>query len=155
MHHAIVFRSTAVAAAVALTLSACGSANNGDGAGTFGTAARNFMGAVGNGLESLAQPLTGGAGTASQGSVLGDSAGQAGVETGATANSAAPSHRPLVYGTVSDIQAELLVRGYDPGPLDGRYGPSTERAIRRYQQDHGLEPTGEASPALLEHMQSS
>jgi tetratricopeptide (TPR) repeat protein len=30
---------------------------------------------------------------------------------------------------VTDLQRYLAIKGYDPGPIDGRYGPSTRRAL--------------------------
>jgi len=39
---------------------------------------------------------------------------------------------------VTTLQAQLQVRGFDPGPADGVYGPGTEQAVRRFQQAQGL-----------------
>ncbi|MEL6753613.1 MAG: peptidoglycan-binding domain-containing protein [Pseudomonadota bacterium] len=36
------------------------------------------------------------------------------------------------------IQAELAVKGFNPGPVDGVMGPRTERALRTFQRDQGL-----------------
>lgn len=38
-----------------------------------------------------------------------------------------------LHDLVSDAQRLLRLRGYDPGPLDGRLGLRTQRAIRAYQ----------------------
>lgn len=43
---------------------------------------------------------------------------------------------------VRRLQRKLKALGYDPGPVDGRLGPATRRAIRRFQKDSGLEVTG-------------
>lgn len=56
--------------------------------------------------------------------------------------------------TVTEIQSELVSQGYDPGPIDGCFGPRTASAIRNYQQDHNLIADGHASSELLRHMQS-
>lgn len=40
------------------------------------------------------------------------------------------------------IQTALAARGYHPGPLDGRDGPKTRRAIQAFQRDAGLDPDG-------------
>jgi len=43
-------------------------------------------------------------------------------------------------------QQWLIDVGYDPGPVDGKYGPKTERAVRAFQQDHGLGVDGVWGP---------
>jgi peptidoglycan hydrolase-like protein with peptidoglycan-binding domain len=40
------------------------------------------------------------------------------------------------------IQTALRRLGYDPGAVDGVFGPQTRAAIRRFQQAIGAEPTG-------------
>ena len=44
------------------------------------------------------------------------------------------------------IQAVLCKLGYSVS-IDGSFGPSTEKAIKRFQSDHGLEADGSAGPA--------
>ncbi|MCI4643782.1 MAG: peptidoglycan-binding protein [Hyphomonadaceae bacterium] len=41
-------------------------------------------------------------------------------------------------GAIRRIQAELAVRGFNPGPIDGILGPRTMTALRTYQRDQGL-----------------
>lgn len=36
------------------------------------------------------------------------------------------------------IQAELAVRGFNPGPIDGVIGPRTMTALRAFQRDEGM-----------------
>ena len=43
---------------------------------------------------------------------------------------------------VLKLQKALKKNGYDPGQPDGVYGKKTERAVRRYQKDHGLKADG-------------
>ena len=38
-----------------------------------------------------------------------------------------------------EIQTELKSRGIDPGPLDGKMGPKTRTAIKRFQEIRGIE----------------
>jgi len=51
-----------------------------------------------------------------------------------------------------DLQRELALRGYDPGPVDGVTGARTAAAIRAYQRDVGLPVDGIATRELLEYM---
>ena len=43
---------------------------------------------------------------------------------------------------VAATQANLARLGYEPGPVDGQFGPKTSAAIRQYQRDHGLPVDG-------------
>ncbi len=43
---------------------------------------------------------------------------------------------------IKKVQTALAARGYQPGPLDGREGPKTQKAIKAFQQDSGLDPDG-------------
>ncbi|MBN2073547.1 MAG: peptidoglycan-binding protein [Actinobacteria bacterium] len=47
-------------------------------------------------------------------------------------------------GQVADLQRRLKLLGYDPGPLDidGVFGPETENAVRKFQQNRGLVVSG-------------
>ena len=49
---------------------------------------------------------------------------------------------------VATIQRALKARGHDPGVVDGIWGPNTERAIRAFQAESGLEVTGRPSAEL-------
>ena len=55
---------------------------------------------------------------------------------------------PMVEG----IQRELAVNGFDPGGIDGRFGPKTSEAIRAYQRAAKLSVTGCPSQELLDHV---
>jgi len=45
--------------------------------------------------------------------------------------------------TISDVQARLRTLGYYTGDVDGRRGPLTVTALRRFQRTHNLPVTGE------------
>jgi peptidoglycan hydrolase-like protein with peptidoglycan-binding domain len=51
---------------------------------------------------------------------------------------------------VQIVQSALVASGYDVGPLgaDGILGPKTTEAIRKYQIDHGMTPTGTVEDAV-------
>jgi hypothetical protein len=48
-----------------------------------------------------------------------------------------------------DVQRSLAHQGYYHGAFDGEIGSGSRAAIRAYQSDHGLEPTGRIDNALL------
>jgi peptidoglycan hydrolase-like protein with peptidoglycan-binding domain len=52
----------------------------------------------------------------------------------------------------SAVQTVLTKQGYYRGPVDGTIGPGTSRAIRAYQRDHRLTPTGTINSALAVSM---
>jgi len=47
-----------------------------------------------------------------------------------------------VDSQVSNVQSALAREGYYDGAIDGKLGPGTRNALRRYQRDRGLEVTG-------------
>jgi len=60
-----------------------------------------------------------------------------------------------LHDLVADAQRLLHLRGYDPGPIDGRFGWRTQRAIRAYQATarsrgylEALKGPGDAAAAL-------
>ncbi|HHW56183.1 MAG TPA: LysM peptidoglycan-binding domain-containing protein [Clostridia bacterium] len=62
-----------------------------------------------------------------------------------------PSSPPIEYPTlkigdrgpfVVNLQARLKSLGFDPGPIDGVFGPKTEAAVKAYQQSRGLPVSG-------------
>jgi peptidoglycan hydrolase-like protein with peptidoglycan-binding domain len=46
-------------------------------------------------------------------------------------------------------QAALKAQGFDPGDIDGVYGPSTHAALTNYQRSNGLRETGRFDHATL------
>jgi peptidoglycan hydrolase-like protein with peptidoglycan-binding domain len=47
---------------------------------------------------------------------------------------------------VRALQRHLHASGVDPGPVDGRFGPRTEAAVRRFQSAHGIAVDGIVGP---------
>jgi peptidoglycan hydrolase-like protein with peptidoglycan-binding domain len=61
---------------------------------------------------------------------------------------------PQTAGTPSSefikgLQRELKRAGYDPGATDGKMGPTTRRALKRFQEAQGLPPSGDADIPTL------
>lgn len=50
---------------------------------------------------------------------------------------------------VSDLQRELLRRGFYDGPVDGVNGPKTDAAIRDFEQHAGVKLSGEPNEDML------
>ena len=92
------------------------------------------------------------------GALIGGAAGAAtGVlTTPSQVNLGKPVYRSSTGGnaTVRDIQAGLQRLGYSPGSADGRMGPRTSAAIRKYQQDNGMTVDGQPSQAVLDSIRS-
>jgi len=52
--------------------------------------------------------------------------------------------------SVSQVQSALAREGYYHGAIDGSVGPATRNALRRYQQNHGLDVTGQIDRPVIE-----
>lgn len=50
---------------------------------------------------------------------------------------------------VRSVQQSLNRRGFDAGPVDGQWGPSTENALRDFQRSNGLAQTGNLDDRTL------
>jgi peptidoglycan hydrolase-like protein with peptidoglycan-binding domain len=62
---------------------------------------------------------------------------------------------PGVPYSIQSLQQALADLGYDVGGVDGAVGPRTRAAIRAYQVDSSLPPSGEPSLALFGHLRES
>lgn len=57
---------------------------------------------------------------------------------------------PPMHGKmISSLQSALKAAGFDPGEIDGVFGPHTEAALRGFQLKSGLNPDGEAGKITL------
>ncbi|SUD84703.1 peptidoglycan-binding domain 1 protein [Stutzerimonas stutzeri] len=59
-----------------------------------------------------------------------------------------PSDRALIE-LIKKVQMALLIKGYDPGAIDGLFGSSTKRALMHFQVDNGLIVDGLMNTATL------
>ncbi len=57
---------------------------------------------------------------------------------------------PVPEDTIRQVQRQLAVLGYKPGPADGKLGGKTTSAIKLFQSDRGMPATGEIDGKLLE-----
>ena len=56
---------------------------------------------------------------------------------------------------VRHIQTLLSFLKYNPGPIDGMFGPRTQTAIKAFQADNGLPVTGMIDEALAEQLEKA
>ena len=56
----------------------------------------------------------------------------------------AAHHEKVTYSfsVVMRVQRVLAAKGYDPGPVDGLFGPRTAAALKAYQRDNGMPASG-------------
>lgn len=147
------FRRTIAALCLTLVLAACGSTQEDrglSGAG-IGAAAGAVVGAV-TGLSIVEGVLIG----AAAGGATGLLTDKSQVDLGEPAwkkGGGGKAQASAGDDTVRSIQAGLGKLGYDAGPADGKAGPKTREAIRKYQERNQLLVDGQASPALWAHIQ--
>ena len=55
-----------------------------------------------------------------------------------------------IEANTSAVQLLLKSRGFDPGPIDGRMGPATRRAISVFQETVGFSATGQLDKQTFE-----
>lgn len=55
---------------------------------------------------------------------------------------------------VEELQQRLRAAGYDPGEIDGEYGPNTEGAVKALQKDAGIAVDGEFGPDSLKALEA-
>lgn len=60
--------------------------------------------------------------------------------------------RALTFSERKDMQRRLTAAGFDTQGVDGRIGPKTLDAVRRFQQSQGLKADGYASLSLLKRL---
>ncbi len=65
--------------------------------------------------------------------------------------------RELKWGSrgddVKELQNRLLEKGFNPGRIDGIYGPRTAQAVRKFQESRGITGTGIANAETINRME--
>ena len=69
-----------------------------------------------------------------------------------TSSENAPADRQQL---TEEIQRDLKALGYEPGPIDGIYGPKTKRAIEAFERDMGMKPKGDATVEIWQRLQQA
>jgi peptidoglycan hydrolase-like protein with peptidoglycan-binding domain/tetratricopeptide (TPR) repeat protein len=92
-------------------------------------AVERFQSAHGLRVDGIAGPIT-----------------QAALRTPATVLYPGAGYTATGSSAVRALQRRLRADGYSPGPIDGRYGPRTSNAVRRFQAAHHLQIDGIAGP---------
>jgi N-acetylmuramoyl-L-alanine amidase len=58
--------------------------------------------------------------------------------------------RPMIRGEdVSELQSRISSLGFDPGKIDGIFGPVTEQAVLEFQHNRTLAEDGKVGPAVV------
>ena len=53
------------------------------------------------------------------------------------------------HEVVRQVQQSLNDQGFNAGPVDGKWGPKTQSAVKNFQQAKGLQPSGELDQETL------
>ena len=81
--------------------------------------------------------------------------------TGTPAPTPSPTEAPptLKYGdqgeAVSELQSRLSELGYYVGRISGNFLEGTQNGVKRFQEDYGLEATGELDPVSAEVLEKA
>jgi len=134
--------------------------------GTESTA-RNTTNSGNNEVGTIATSPTYGGGTSKSAITAGEVAAQNQVAMNAQSSSAAttaqsapetniqPSPSLQMVSDVRSAQQALKDDGYNVGPIDGKMGPKTAAALRKFQKDHGIQATGRLDSQTLAALGSS
>jgi phage tail tape-measure protein len=105
--------------------------------------------AIGAGTGAVAGAVVGGPVGAVVGAGIGGYVGHQGTDANGHVINTHGSTTPTADNTVRKAQAALNGQGYNVGTVDGRFGPNTQNAVRRFQAKNGLSETGTLdSPTL-------
>ncbi|HLL55984.1 MAG TPA: peptidoglycan-binding protein [Myxococcaceae bacterium] len=117
-----------------------------------GTTGDDYSADVWARAQTLAPHFGGAAagGATSQPELSPDAPGTARRQSGTTGTTGASGRGNLERGAdsaqVGSVQRQLRAAGFSPGPIDNKFGPRTEAAVRRFQEAHGLKVDGIVGP---------
>ncbi len=57
--------------------------------------------------------------------------------------------------SVREAQQRLTELGYKPGVADGKAGPRTREALKLFQKDNGMPPTGQLDAETMQRLRSA
>lgn len=57
--------------------------------------------------------------------------------------------------TLREAQQRLAELGYKPGAADGKTGPRTREALKLFQKDNGLPPSGQLDAETMHRLRSA
>ena len=72
-----------------------------------------------------------------------------GAQVGPSSTAAQTQTKEAHRAGLDQVQKALRQKGYDPGPVDGFMGPQTVTAVKAFQREHGLPPTGQFDASTL------
>jgi phage tail tape-measure protein len=108
---------------------------------------------IGAGTGAVAGAVVGGPVGAVVGAGVGGYVGHEGTDVNGKVTTKSDHRAKLAMapadGNVRSAQAALNDQGYSAGTVDGQWGPATQNAVRRFQQDKGLTQTGMLDDATL------
>jgi hypothetical protein len=106
--------------------------------------------AIGVTTGAVAGAVVGGPVGAVAGAVVGGVVGNQGTDAnGKVPSNGKVSSTSMSANTVRSAQDALNGQGYSAGAADGQWGPNTLSAVRRFQADKGLAPSGTLDSATL------
>jgi Putative peptidoglycan binding domain len=105
--------------------------------------------AIGAGTGAVAGAVVGGPVGAVIGAGIGGYVGHEGTDANGKVSSTSTSSASASSDTVRNAQVALNTQGYNAGPTDGQFGPNTQGAVRRFQNDRGLAQTGTLDGSTL------
>ncbi|MBX6744336.1 MAG: peptidoglycan-binding protein [Acetobacteraceae bacterium] len=164
------------AAAMALAVAACGTepGERTSGGAAAGAATGAGIGALGGPVGALAGAAIGAGAGAATGAATSPSQVNLGEPPWSNPDTRVPgvregrtgrqySSNSRYYGssgrygsrTVHDAQQALQQRGFNPGPIDGRWGPQTANAVEDFQRANNMQVTGRLDSQVLQALNVS